>query len=361
MVGGQRGEARQWNPEPVVTLVLKVVQAVAVVAGLYLLFGAVFGGLSDLQERLSLRAQGRVLANVHLAARLFLGCGMVSGVLLGLRFYRESVLVASCLVAGAVLGLGVPYLLVPSEMSALATAAAVRHGAGQPLALVIFAFRHLGMFLLAEGILLALWNAYDRIQARVVRPPAHAPDATTVSGFRLISKCWDTPPRRAALCATCPALRDRTPCWKRLSGCYCDATIAQLAVQARGQYQGQVAGTQPAAQAQRRIIECGECPIYLFHQRQKYNVAVPVVVALGLVVLYFVMPHLGFAYDLLVSSVDHQAARLSFEPIRGSVPRNTQTALDQLGARWLLGISLGALFIAYLIQLVDHLIFTRKL
>lgn len=350
--------------ESAVSFLLKLCLYACVLSGLYLLWGAFFGGLGDLGGRLSAADQHRVLANVRLATKVFVGTGLVAGVLLGTRLYRDPEFLAGTVLAGAVLGIGVPYLLVPSELSSLIGTGALRQGAGQPLGLIAFAFRHLGLFLLAQGV--ALW-AYDtfvraRNSQRQARVSPKVKAAFAPMPVRTIyARCWETPHRRSELCQNCHVLKRRKPCWKLQSGCYCDVTVMLGIDPAQAASRGRVDGIPLGPpQSRKRMISCGECPIYLFHQRQKYRLAVPVVLALGALALVALLPQLNSLYDGLITSVDRMAAHLSFgAPSAGGSP--TLSALDHLGMRWLLGLSVSALFIAYLIQGVDYVLFKLKL
>ena len=103
----------------------------------------------------------------------------------------------------------------------------------------------------------------------------------------VMRRCWELYFCRSSLRRHCPRFLEGVSCWRKRSGCYCDQGLAtRLLNSMGGETRLQVAEEmevvrRPAAQrppARQTIgrrkskkVLCGECPLYLEHQKYKYR------------------------------------------------------------------------------------------
>jgi hypothetical protein len=95
-------------------------------------------------------------------------------------------------------------------------------------------------------------------------------------------RCWELHFCRTSLRANCPRFLESATCWRKRSGCYCDQGLAtQLLTGVGANARAKVAEELEVAQRRARVrsqrqqkqqARCGECPLYLEHQKYKYRV-----------------------------------------------------------------------------------------
>ncbi len=103
----------------------------------------------------------------------------------------------------------------------------------------------------------------------------------------LMRRCWELHFCRGSLRTNCPRFLAGVSCWKKASGCYCDQGLAtrllsEVGASTRAEYAEEFRAGQSKAQKLRQRRDrggsrqgkkapCGECPLYLDHQRHKYR------------------------------------------------------------------------------------------
>ena len=194
----------------------------------------------------------------------------------------------------------------------------------------------------------------------------------------LMRKCWELHFCRGSLRVHCPRYHEQRSCWKARSGCYCDQGLAtrlldtvgsrakvQVAeemqtVQSRAQ-QMQAKRPAPLKKAASRIRRnrppCGECPIYLDHQKFKYRVLSWLAYPAAAAIIGMLITPLRDGYQYL----DQYLGNL----LAGSVAA-VPYAQPLQEAQWLSAenaviILAGVLVAATLLQMTETVIFRLKL
>jgi hypothetical protein len=275
-------------------------RAALVVAGLaaaYLLWGLFSGQLGQFSG-LPRAERVRVLTNIHLAQNALVVSIAAAALLGAYLFVAEQV--TGCLMAlgGLLLYVGVPYavLFYHAGQTSQDVNVAMRR------ALEAFPRAALGLFLcggvlIVRDVLLRLVDAlHNKPLAREsLQYGGDAQEETAKRPFRLspLGKCWEGPFCREFIRARCPIFHARKACWRVKRGCYCEEDIVNLAMTRISGKQLSMApdarynfansptpgrGRPELTPAQKRE-RCRHCVIYNEHQRQKYAVLMPAVIA----------------------------------------------------------------------------------
>lgn len=142
----------------------------------------------------------------------------------------------------------------------------------------------LGMLRLGVGRIIVLASP-ARAAARYT---THSAEAVAIAAERaserpsLMRRCWELHFCRTSLRSNCPRFLEGASCWKKGSGCYCDQGLATRLLtgvgadsRAKVAEELEIAQRRARSRAQRRPKQkapCGECPLYLEHQKHKYRV-----------------------------------------------------------------------------------------
>jgi len=261
-----------------------LVAAVGVILSLvYLMFIVLSGGLAAPIVRGT--ALDEVSRNVNLAKTAFLWSLWIVVMAAMVRHYRtESTGWVTMLV-----GIGC-WALLPMVVRSRteSTTAQELMQLGQSL---ITSFQTAGGALIVIGFLrVALGRVIvlaSPTQA-AMRFSSYSPEAAAIEAERamerpsLMRQCWELHFCRSSLRSGCPRFVERVSCWKKNSGCYCDQGLATrllsgVGANARAKVAEELEVAQRRAQTQRKKKKrekapCGECPLYLEHQKHKYRV-----------------------------------------------------------------------------------------
>src|SRR5574340_66750 len=262
----------------------------------YLLFVLMSGGLAA--PIIAGTALEGVERNVGLASKVFLLGLWVCLLAAAIRHYRAEATGLMLLLAGAVCWLILP-ILIRSRVPASSAQALISLAAS-----MISSFHTSGGIMMVIGFLRAVVGRVILVSyaPRTGAISRHAGFASAMAQMSsdpiggkpsLMRKCWELHFCRGSLRVHCPRYHEQRACWKARSGCYCDQGLAtrlldtvgsrakvQVAeemqtIQSRAR---QAQAKQPAplkraaARARRNRPPCGECPIYLDHQKFKYRV-----------------------------------------------------------------------------------------
>lgn len=266
----------------------KLLERVIAVAGIgcvlslaYILFVVMSGGLSA--QIVAGTALTAVARNMSLAARVFLWCLWI--VVIGFSLRRAKLDSMGLVVMATGFGLWALLPMLIRARTGLASAqalVAVAQG-------LITAFQASGSIMIVLGF---LRFAVGRV-IQLASPTRTAAQFTSASGEAalaaeralekpsLMRKCYELHFCRAGLRTNCPRFLEGVSCWKRRSGCYCDQGLATRLLTGMGA-NSRAAMAEELHAAQRRAAQgkrpskqkapCGECPIYLEHQKHKYRV-----------------------------------------------------------------------------------------
>ena len=282
----------------VATLAFRIAFAVGGLAAAYLLFGVLSGGLTGFNSQ-PVAERHRVLANLVFAGgvmRLGLGVGSIG---LAVVYYAEESVGYFLLLAAAATSLGVPYIcrLVPGGQ-----------GDSYGVQAALFAFIAASYIpagtagiLIARDIVLRLVSA---IRNRPLKHEELTYGSEAIVEKRpirtsLLAKCWEGPYCREFIRSNCPIFLSRKACWREKKGCYCEEEIVSAAANrvtgihlemapdskynfANAARPATAIGAgnpyrKPELSHAQKVQRCKYCVIYNEHEREKYNLLVPMV------------------------------------------------------------------------------------
>ena len=187
----------------------------------------------------------------------------------------------------------------------------------------------------------------------------------------LMRQCWELHFCRGSLRSRCPRFLEGTSCWKRKSGCYCDQGLAtQLLSGVGADARVQVAEEMEAARSRSQKqpgasrskatkARCGECPIYLEHQKHKYRVvswlsypAAAALVGLG-------VGHIVAGYEWVEFRLG--SALAEFQVLPHPLTDRPLQEISWVSAQGATVLLIGVLLVGLLLRLTEVTIFRFKL
>jgi hypothetical protein len=357
-----------------------VLAAVAAVLSLtYLLFILMSNGLAA--PIIAGSALEAVERNVSIARQAFLWGLWVFVIAAGIRHYRTESIGYATVLIGAACWLLLP-ALVRSHVPGTSAQDLLNLAYG-----MVESFQSSGAAMMVLGFLRVVIGRVITISSAprggaVIRAPGFASAIAQLSeepaGGRpsLLRKCWELHFCRGSLRVNCPRYLEQRACWKARSGCYCDQGLAtrllntvgtrakvqvaeeMQAVQSRArQAERRAAPGRLPPKAKRRRPPCGECPIYLDHQKFKYRVLSWLAYPAAAAVIGLVMTPLRDGYEWLDSYVGK-----SLSSTMPSIPyaRPFQEA-QWISAENAIILMVGVLVAATILQLTEVAVFRLKL
>lgn len=222
----------------------------------------------------------------------------------------------------------------------------------------------------AKGVLAAsvLWLVV-LVVVHLVRRPRDRWTAVTVKTeaagrprASLMRQCWELSHCSANTRGICKCYSQRHSCWKTGAGCFCDSSMFDRMTDGVGTWVTlETKEVHTRALGLRRMGRkaCKVCPLYEEHQYYKYRticwVAYPAAVAL--IVAGF--PALGTLFSASMVKLDRFVAGLS---LLGDKPAGDLFASTaNTPVQWFMMACLAFLLLGYLLQLLEWLIFEKKL
>ena len=346
--------------------VVLAASAGAVLTLVYLLFIVLSGGLAA--PIIGGTALDDVTRNVGLAKSMFLWCLWIVVVAAMIRHYRtETAGWVTILVGAGCWGI-LPYVIGTKAES---TTARELMQLGQSL---VSSFQVSGGAMVVLGVLRL---AFGRIW--VLTSPARFGygDAATVLADRaderpsLLRQCWELHFCRTSLRSHCPRFVESVACWKRKSGCYCDQGLATRLLTGLGSEgradiaeELEVAQRRARTQARRQAkakgkAPCGECPIYLEHQKHKYRVVSWLAYPAAAAVVGIALTSLQNGYRWVEVEAGIMLAR--FQVLPESVRAHPLEGVSWFSAENAAILLLGVLLVGVLLQLTELAVFRLKL
>jgi hypothetical protein len=132
-----------------------------------------------------------------------------------------------------------------------------------------------------------------------------------------LGKCWQLPFCRKFVRQSCPIYHARRCCWRERVGCMCEESVILDALQgkviprdaiAAAKYIPQNTRLSPEQKAER----CRNCVIYNEHQRQKYQLLIPVAIALTAGAYLAFHPKLINATHRALTDIDSAVSKFAF-------------------------------------------------
>ncbi len=372
---GASGKKSRWQlPQGVRAALEHIVLLASVGACLslvYLLFVVLSGALA--YNIIGGSALEQVTRSVGLAKTIFLWSLWVVVIAAMIRHYRtESVAYLTMLVGGACWAI-VP-LVVRSKVPG--TSARELMVLGQSL---VSSFQASGGALVVLGFLRV---AVGRIT--VLASPTYAAKLAGLSGTAseiaaeralerpsLMRQCWELHFCRGSLRARCPRFLEGVSCWKRKSGCYCDQNLAsqllssmgadtrvQVAEEmeaARGRSRGQRSGSRSTASK----APCGQCPIYLEHQKHKYRVLSWLSYPAAAAIIGLTVGHIVAGYEWVEFKLGSVLA--GFQVLPHPLSDRPLQDISWVSAQGAAVLLIGVLLVGILLRVIEVAVFRFKL
>jgi hypothetical protein len=187
-------------------------------------------------------------------------------------------------------------------------------------------------------------------------------------------RCWELHYCRGSLRDNCPRFLSGVSCWKKGSGCYCDQGLAtrlldELGAKARAEYAEELESGRSRAQRARptsrkslkkqgKKAPCGECPIYLDHQKHKYRALSWLSYPLAAGIVGFSAEHIRLGYEWVEATLGSLLAKLQVLPHSISYrPYHEASWFSAEGAAVLL---VGVLLLGVILHIMEFAVFRLK-
>ncbi|GEM_PF-5112260 len=276
----------------------------------YMLY-AIYGG------HLAGPVGAKAVGNLQLMGQIMAVSGFIGTICVVIVTYEE---IAVAVVAGLIgigLVLGFPLMVAGQVSSQSGQAAGIITNwsaiTGQAMVLIV------GIRILVE-IATYVREAPAR-RARLQEEQGFGkPKRATGRPLYRMSHCWEMPFCHEAIKEMCPAFKNRKNCWRMRQGCNCDpyliesllkrgASLTSLPEQGSSYTRSdlQLGANQSGAV---RTRECRYCPIFNEHQREKFNLLNPIVIAGTIVGLIAAYPIMRALYARFIAFLARLAERL---------------------------------------------------
>lgn len=347
---------------------IKIEVLVLVLAAAYLIYGLMFSPGGSYTSLAPVDKQ-RVLLNFALGFRVLVWAASALAVSVAYRFYDEEATGYVLAVVGAAAHWGMPLVagaLVPAQGYELI---GMMQSAGQ----------RIGFFYLVPGGLVILYDLLYRVReswsGRRKNLAVKAPkEALLLSSSPIPWRCWQTSYCRTYVRDLCPRYIERTPCWRRKEGCFCEEKIVFRALELKeegGRVYSQMRELLGSAGRKSAVLtpkekrdRCRLCPIYAQHQRFKYKMAVPFTFPVTAALLWLGAEAIRKWLVLSVTVIDNLAARMSFgvgkaaagSAVTKGIPAGMSDAASMEVIYWGFMIFLGIMMLTWLLRLVEWLL-----
>ena len=373
-VGGMRRSL--WHGPAEHVLLLACVAALLSLT--YLLFVLMSGGLAA--PLIAGSALESLRRNLDLARQVFLWSVWAAVVLMSVRYYRAEATGYVTIAAGLAL-----WLLLPLVVRGRAPQTSARELLDLAY-LMVSTFETSGAAMVVLGLLRAvvgriiLLSTAPRVGA-ITRSPAFAAAMAQISeepvGGRpsLMRKCWELHFCRGSLRVNCPRYLEQVACWKVRSGCYCDQGLAtrllttmgakakvevaeeMQSVQVRARQEARAAARRARRKARKKGPPCGQCPIYLDHQKFKYRVLSWLSYPVAAAIIGLAISQIRYAYAWVDAYLGEKLA-LTLPRIPHSQPLQ---GAEWLSAENLVIVLVGVMVAATILHLTELAVFRLKL
>ncbi len=403
----------------VAVLAMNIGFAVALLAAAYLIYGLFSGQLSG-YATLTHPDRLRILSNINLATQALTGGLAIGSLAASYVLWGEDFVGYGLVVGSALIGLGIPqaYALVGGDRESSnavgKTLSAFPKAMMAPLVI--------GGILVTRDVIYRLIRGFQEKPIKHEKMTYGSGAATETRHVRtsLFAKCWEGPYCREFIRVHCPIYQKRQACWREKRGCYCEENIVSGAASkvngisldmapdpklnfanppspatrandplatpgiqlgnmgtsagsglagrvGGGLGGGYTLGGQAESPIPRKAVlslaqkkeRCRNCVIYNEHQREKYKILMPVVLAATLAFCAVFANPLRNNIGNLLSGVDRLLARISFDGGGGSAATNLWQ--PSAGVEWILIGALGLMLISKVLQLMEWAIFKIKI
>lgn len=178
-----------------------------------------------------------------------------------------------------------------------------------------------------------------------------------------MGKCWQLPFCRKFVRERCPIYHSRRTCWRERVGCMCEEEVIRHAMENRTIPKDAVAAAKMIPKNNRltaaeKFDRCRHCVIYNEHQKHKYSLALPILVA-GFVGFYamFRGPLLAMT-DSILGSIDQIVGQATFNRAQSIVKTMEKAPLP---FNELLLVCLLVIGLAYALKALEFVFFKLKI
>ncbi|MES2465368.1 MAG: hypothetical protein V4671_32780, partial [Armatimonadota bacterium] len=380
--------------------------AFALLATAYLIYGLFSGQLANFAT-LPQPDRARILHNISLASQMLAGGLGIGSIAAAFVLWGEDFVGYAMVLGSLLIGLGIPqaYTLIGGDReSSKATAQTLSAFPSAMLAPLVIG-----------GILVARDVAYRLIRGFQSKPIKHekmtygsgAATETRPMRTSLFAKCWEGPYCREFIRVHCPIYQKRQVCWREKRGCYCEEDIVSGAAArvngisldmapdpklnfanppspvvvahdplasptiqlggiggahgSSGMGSGLGGGLTLGGQSPipRKVTltmaqkkeRCRNCVIYNEHQREKYKILMPVVLAATVVLCAVFANPLRANIGKMLSSVDGLLGQISFNS--GGSNAVTNMWQPSAGVEWVLIGALALMLVSKVLQVME--------
>jgi hypothetical protein len=177
-----------------------------------------------------------------------------------------------------------------------------------------------------------------------------------------MGKCWQLPFCRKFVRERCPIYHARRTCWKEQTGCMCEEEVIRGAMEGKVIPKDSVAASTYIPHNNKLTVaqkfeRCKQCVIYNEHQKHKYKLALPMMIA-GFVLLYVALrPILLSATQGLLIGLDRVVGNVTFG-VSGGASRQIENSAIPLPEIVL--VCLIIVLFTYCLKLLEFAIFKLK-
>lgn len=183
-----------------------------------------------------------------------------------------------------------------------------------------------------------------------------------------LSRCWEMPYCHEAIRDICPAYTRRRSCWRLKQGCNCDPYLiesllkrgasATVLPEQGSTYLRSDLQTGAREAGTTRTRECRNCPIFNEHQREKFRLLNPIMIAGTIIGLAAAYPIMRVLYTRFIAFLAQLARRFALSE---AVPVGDWIARFDSPAVWtFFYIIVGLLLLSYVLKAIEWAVLVRK-
>ncbi|MCC7230943.1 MAG: hypothetical protein IT203_11170 [Fimbriimonadaceae bacterium] len=300
--------------------------------------------------------EAQALSNIELFQKLIISGMLAAGIGAAFLFWGEELLGGIMLIVAGLLYFS-PLIL---------TSAAGVQADNKVVQAALGTIQMGGSILGALGILLLVVDIANRIKDRA-QQGAKADQLKYGKGVKeeadrqnvFMGKCWQLPFCRKFVRDKCPIYHAKRTCWKEQVGCMCEESVIRGAMEGKLIPKDEVAAaayipTNNKLTFEQKRERCKQCVIFNEHQKHKYRALLPTIV-LGFAAFYIIFRNMLLAATGgIVSKMSQIVGTLTFSKT------NSGEAVSGPFQELLL-ICLMFILLAYVLKLLEHLIFKLKI
>ncbi|MBI3946884.1 MAG: hypothetical protein HY321_13255 [Armatimonadetes bacterium] len=362
----RRNETRLVDALP--NVVSGLVDRIASLAGialaatfLYFIY-ALFSGVVRSYPELAYAQRLRILHNLQIASIIFMVSAILVLVYVIVHLWEQDDLAAGMAAVGALLYFGTPFGM------SQALGPLFFNNAAHTIAL---ALTNVGIVVLAaavvRGIPVLIQQTSGGLKGYGDESATRREAAKHRTGIvHPLSPCWALPYCKPFFRDNCIRHKERKTCWRKKNGCMCDDNI-MMAMLLRG-------GGTSAASRERAMLDflpgagargtagkrlkCGNCFIYLEHQRLKHRYTAPLALPALIAVGWLLLPTVERAYVQFGRWATQVVASVALTQVDTRVLMGTFTNPT---VKWLMLFCAGVYALTYVQRLLEYVFFKLKL